>query len=154
MATVLIVEDDFVLAYTLDQALTKAGHVVVGRAPRFEDAVEIAAVRPPEIALVDYRLKGPRDGVAVAEHLRKLGTHIIYVTADPTRSGWSMAQPRSCRSHTTRTSWCGQSSTSSGLHSGPGKPEARKPSPTHESTATMEPAISSSDPDGGAPSHS
>jgi DNA-binding response OmpR family regulator len=83
MATVLIVEDDFFLADELAQSLTEAGHVVPGKAPSFEDAAEIAALSPPQVALVDYRLRGERDGVAVAEHLRKLGTHIIYVTSEP-----------------------------------------------------------------------
>lgn len=83
MATVLIVEDDYFLADELRQSLTEAGHKVVGTAPSFERAAEIAASSPPQVALVDYRLKGSRDGLAVAEHLRKLGTHIIYVTSEP-----------------------------------------------------------------------
>lgn len=83
MATVLIVEDDFLLAGALKHVLIDAGHEVVGSAPTFEDAVEIAAAKPPQVALVDFRLRGPRNGVAVAEHLRKLGTHIIYVTSEP-----------------------------------------------------------------------
>jgi DNA-binding response OmpR family regulator len=83
MATVLIVEDDFFLADELGQSLTEAGHTVAGKALGFEDAAEIAAASPPQVALVDYRLKGSRDGIAVAEYLRKLGTHIIYVTSEP-----------------------------------------------------------------------
>src|SRR5690242_9544487 len=49
----------------------------------FEIAAEIAASTPPKVALVDYRLRGLRDGIAVAKHLRKLGTHVIYVTSEP-----------------------------------------------------------------------
>ena len=82
MATVLIVEDNLFLAHELEWVLSDAGHTVIGKAPSFDDVVRIAASQPPEIALVDHRLKGPRDGVSVARHLRSLGTKVIYVTAE------------------------------------------------------------------------
>jgi DNA-binding response OmpR family regulator len=82
MATVLIVEDQVFLAAELESALIEAGHSVIGKAASFDEAVRIAGTMPPEIAVVDHRLKGPHDGVAVAKHLRSLGTTIIYVTAE------------------------------------------------------------------------
>jgi DNA-binding response OmpR family regulator len=82
MTTVLIVEDNYVLAAELELALAGAGHTVIGKAPSFEAVVRIVASGAPEVALIDHRLKGPRDGVAVAQHLRKLGTKIIYATAE------------------------------------------------------------------------
>jgi CheY-like chemotaxis protein len=81
MASVLVVEDDSILAYVLERVLIQAGHKVVGTAASFAKAVSIAASAPPELALVDFHLSGPENGALVAQHLRQLGTKIIYVTA-------------------------------------------------------------------------
>jgi two-component system, response regulator PdtaR len=81
MASVLVVEDDAILAYTLERILIEAGHEVVGTAASFARAVSIAGSTPPELALIDFHLSGPEDGTLVARHLRQLGTKIIYVTA-------------------------------------------------------------------------
>jgi DNA-binding response OmpR family regulator len=82
MARVLIVEDDFFLAYELEGALVEAEHTVIGKASSFQDAARIVASELPDVALVDHRLKGPRDGVAVARYLRERGAKVIYVTAE------------------------------------------------------------------------
>jgi CheY-like chemotaxis protein len=81
MASVLVVEDDSILAYVLERILSKAGHKVVGTAASFAKAVSIASTAPPELALVDFHLRGPENGALVAQRLRQLGTKIIYVTA-------------------------------------------------------------------------
>jgi two-component system, response regulator PdtaR len=65
MSTVLIVDDDALLAYTLEGVLAAAGHTVVGIAPSFNKAVEIASHSPPELALLDYQLDGRRGAEAV-----------------------------------------------------------------------------------------
>jgi CheY-like chemotaxis protein len=81
MASVLVVEDDAILAYALDRILTKAGHEVIGTAASFRKAISIAASAPPDLALVDFHLSGPENGALVAQHLRQLGSKIIFVTA-------------------------------------------------------------------------
>ena len=68
MAIVLIVEDQSFLAYELELALVEAGHTVLGKAASFDEAVRMAGSQAPQIALIDHRLKGPKDGVAVAKH--------------------------------------------------------------------------------------
>ena len=82
LASVLVVEDDAILAYALEQVLTKAGHRVLGTAASLARAVSIAARAPPQLALVDFHLSGRENGTLVAQHLRPLGTKIIYVTAN------------------------------------------------------------------------
>jgi CheY-like chemotaxis protein len=82
MASVLVVEDDAILAYVLERVLIKAGHKVIGTAGGFSKAVSIATSAPPDLALVDFHLSGPENGALVANHLRELGTKIIYVTAN------------------------------------------------------------------------
>jgi CheY-like chemotaxis protein len=61
--------------------VTDLGHEAVGIATGLDAAIRMAEAKRPDIALVDYRLKGHRDGVKVALQLRKLGVKIIYVTA-------------------------------------------------------------------------
>ena len=80
LASVLVVEDDYILAYSLQRVLISAGHTVVGIASSFDEAIGIAAAERPQLALVDYKIKGAKDGVEVARHLRELGIKIIYVT--------------------------------------------------------------------------
>lgn len=81
MASVLVVEDDALLAYALERTLSRAGHKVVGTAASFARAVSIAASSPPDLALIDFHLRGPENGTLVAHCLRQLGAKIIYVTA-------------------------------------------------------------------------
>jgi DNA-binding response OmpR family regulator len=69
------------LAFDLQQVLSRAGHDVVGLAPSFDKALCLAEIAKPHLALVDYRLDGREDGVMVARHLRRRGTKVIYVTA-------------------------------------------------------------------------
>jgi DNA-binding response OmpR family regulator len=82
MTSILIVENDFLLADDLQHVLVAAGYEVVGTAADFDAALEIGRSRKPQLALVDYKLQGNKDGIIVARHLRQLGTKIIYVTAN------------------------------------------------------------------------
>lgn len=84
MATrsVLIVEDEFIIAYSMGTVLEGAGFEVAGLAATFERAVEIADAKRPDLAVIDFRLQGDKDGVEVARHVRQLGTRVIYVTSN------------------------------------------------------------------------
>lgn len=69
---VLIVEDEVLIAMHLSIILEEAGFEVVGVAPDAAVALEMAAVRPPLVALVDIRLASGSDGVDLALQLRRL----------------------------------------------------------------------------------
>lgn len=60
--------------------LSAAGHSVIKTAPTFNRALEIAEVRRPDLAIVDYNLGGGMDGVMLAGHLRRLGVKVPYIT--------------------------------------------------------------------------
>lgn len=64
--SILIVEDDFVIASDLEHDLTKAGFQVVGIAFSAAEALRMAAMFKPAFAIMDVRLVGERDGVATA----------------------------------------------------------------------------------------
>jgi len=62
-ARILVIEDDLLIATQIETTLTEAGFGVVGLAPTGEEAIELAAKDPPDLAVVDIRLAGDRDGV-------------------------------------------------------------------------------------------
>lgn len=70
-ATILIVEDDPLVASTIRQVLHESGFAVAGVASTGAEAISLAGARPPQLALIDIRLAGPMDGIEVACALRE-----------------------------------------------------------------------------------
>jgi 1,2-diacylglycerol 3-beta-glucosyltransferase len=82
MLRVLIVEDEAVLATTLELLIEDAGHTVVGWALDGTQARKLAANHEPDLALVDIQLRHGDDGVTVARDLaEQLGVRVIFLTA-------------------------------------------------------------------------
>jgi len=80
--TVLIVEDEAIVAADLASKLGQLGYEVIGTEARGEDAVESAYRLKPEVVLMDIRLKGAMDGIEAAEAiLRRHNAPVIYLTA-------------------------------------------------------------------------
>jgi CheY-like chemotaxis protein len=94
---VLIVEDEFFISLDLQNLLRTLGHVVVGIAVSGDEAVRIAGREQPDVALMDIRLIGNRDGIdAAAEILQRFGVPSIFVTANTdlgTRARAQATQP-------------------------------------------------------------
>jgi DNA-binding response OmpR family regulator len=81
MTTVLIVEDDFLVALDIEQELTAAGFIVGGIAASQTEALELAEKVRPDLAIVDIDLS-PGDGRIVAKSLHdKFGTVVLFATA-------------------------------------------------------------------------
>lgn len=85
-ASVLIVEDEFLVALELTELLTEAGHEVVGV---IADRTSIQSIgERPQVALVDINLRDGASGPQIAEHLsHRYGTRIVYVTASHSQIG-------------------------------------------------------------------
>ncbi len=81
--TVLIVEDETIVAADLALKLEQLGFEVVGTAAKGEEAVESAYRLKPEVVLMDIRLKGAMDGIEAAEAIqcRHNAPVVIYMTA-------------------------------------------------------------------------
>lgn len=81
MASILVVEDEPVLARNLRDALQLGGHDTVTAATG-EDGLEAAQAGPPDLVLLDYRLPGI-DGLEVIKELRRRGSSaaIVMMTA-------------------------------------------------------------------------
>lgn len=81
-ASILIVEDESIVALDLESRLNRLGYQVVGIAESGEDALSLAELRHPDLALMDIRLKSSMDGVETAQQLRaRFDIPVIYLTA-------------------------------------------------------------------------
>ena len=76
---VLIVEDSWHIASTVESLLERVGMVIVGAAATASDAERFAHERGPKVAVVDIKL---RDGLAYGfiDRLHDLGVPVIVVT--------------------------------------------------------------------------
>lgn len=85
--TVLVVEDEPLVAMFLSDLLEDLGKTVVGPAATAEAALAVAAEAPPDIAIIDARLGGRGDGVTLAGELQRLHeTRIIFLSGDASLS--------------------------------------------------------------------
>jgi DNA-binding NtrC family response regulator len=81
-ATILIVEDEAIIAKDLSEQLARLGYEVLGITANGEEAVVLARERRPDAILMDIRLKGPMDGIQAAEQIGRDGkAAVIYLTA-------------------------------------------------------------------------
>jgi len=80
--TVLIVEDENIVALDIKNRLKKLGYVVTGRSATGQGAIDKAAETRPDLILMDIRLKGDMDGIAAAAQIREqFDIPVIYLTA-------------------------------------------------------------------------
>ena len=85
-ATILIVEDEFLIANSLSGILTKAGYQVLGLAQSTAEARELVAQIVPTIVLLDIFLKGEETGIELAQWLSELDIPFVYLSANLTGS--------------------------------------------------------------------
>ncbi|MGA9622306.1 response regulator [Methanoregula sp.] len=79
---ILIVEDETIVAMTIEDALQTMGYVVVDTVSTSEDAIKMAGETRPDLILMDIRIQGEKDGIATAEEITGLyHIPIVYLTA-------------------------------------------------------------------------
>lgn len=78
---IMIVEDESLVAEDLHSCLSRSGYEVVGIADTFDEAKLLAEQERPDLALLDIRLKGPRDGIELAGELRRQNIGFVYLTS-------------------------------------------------------------------------
>jgi CheY-like chemotaxis protein len=83
--SVLVAEDNAIIAMDMDRLLQEAGYDVVGPVPTVLEALAAIRHRPPDAAVLDVGLS---DGVAfpVAEKLDAVGVPFVLVTGHSTSS--------------------------------------------------------------------
>jgi DNA-binding response OmpR family regulator len=79
--TILIVEDNALIAMTVEATLSEAGYNVLGPVASADRAIAIAERIPPRIALMNIELRDGSSGLELARTLkRRWGTTVIFVT--------------------------------------------------------------------------
>ncbi len=79
-ASILIVEDEWVVARDMQRCLEDSGYRVIGTASSPGEAEQMIDTELPDLVLIDIVL-GPEDGIAFAHRLRERGVAFVYVTA-------------------------------------------------------------------------
>jgi len=81
-ASILIVEDERLVAKDIQQTLAGFGYDAFGIATSADDAIAKVTDRCPDLVLMDIRIKGKRDGIETAGILReRFGIPVVYLTA-------------------------------------------------------------------------
>ena len=82
-SSVLIVEDEPIIAAHQTALMEEAGYKVVAVARDAEAALVAADLAAPDVALIDVALAGTIDGITVGRELRRRhGTAIVFVTGN------------------------------------------------------------------------
>jgi DNA-binding response OmpR family regulator len=67
---ILVVEDDALNAFMIEQSLVHAGHEVLGPVGRAADAIATIELRRPELVLIDIDLGPSMSGIDLARDIR------------------------------------------------------------------------------------
>ncbi len=80
--SILVVEDELIVALEIKKTLIKLGYAVAGTEKDGQSAIETAGKTNPDLILMDIRLKGDMDGIEAAQRIRALyQTPVIFLTA-------------------------------------------------------------------------
>ena len=85
--SVMIIEDEAIIAMDIESIVADMGHRVTGIARTRDEAVELARKDPPELILADIQLADNSSGIdAVNDILQAMGQRpVIFITAFPER---------------------------------------------------------------------
>lgn len=79
---ILVVEDDAIIAWDIQQTLQRLGYAVPVTAQTAEEALRACEARAPDLVLMDIKLKGGDDGIEATERLRaRWDLPVVYLTS-------------------------------------------------------------------------
>lgn len=82
MNSVLIVEDQRIVAADLESTLASLGYAIVGAAASGEEAIAKVGEIHPDLVLMDIRLRGAMDGIEAAQVIaERFDVPVVYLTA-------------------------------------------------------------------------
>lgn len=84
--TLMIVEDEVLVAMTLRDELEAASYHVLDLTDRHEQAVAVARESTPDLALVNIQLRGRDDGIELAKHLKALSIPVLLISGQVSRA--------------------------------------------------------------------
>src|SRR5580658_1800456 len=80
--TILVVEDELVVANDIRLTLERAGYTVCGIARSYASAMDMISLNPPNLVLLDIFLKGEQTGIDIATQLNKKDIPFVYLSAN------------------------------------------------------------------------
>ncbi|MDF7813929.1 LytTR family transcriptional regulator DNA-binding domain-containing protein [Hymenobacter sp. YC55] len=82
MASILIVEDELLIAAEIERMLTRLGHAPLEPVDNSDDALSALAQHPVELVLMDINIAGDCDGIATALLVRRqFAVPVVFLTA-------------------------------------------------------------------------
>lgn len=82
MATILIVEDELLIAAEIERALLRLGHTPLEPVDNSDEALAALARHPVELVLMDINIEGDTDGIATALLVRRqFAVPVVFLTA-------------------------------------------------------------------------
>lgn len=82
MASILIVEDERLIAAEIARALRRLGHDALASVTNSDDALLAIAQQEPDLVLMDINIAGDTDGIATALLVqRQFGVPVVFLTA-------------------------------------------------------------------------
>ena len=80
--SILVVEDEAIIAADLELKLRRLGYRVSGTTNTGEQAVTLVRQQPPDLVLMDIRLAGAMDGIEAAREIRSQNdVPLVFLTA-------------------------------------------------------------------------
>ncbi len=80
--SILLVEDDDIIARVADWRLKNLGYTVCGRATTAAEAMELVVKQKPDLVLMDINIKGDIDGIETAKMIKQgFSIPVIFVTS-------------------------------------------------------------------------
>jgi DNA-binding response OmpR family regulator len=89
-ARILIVEDEMLVAFELENVLEDLGHEPVGIVPDVQ-AAELYFDEALDLALVDLNLRDGLTGPEIGKRLGERGVTVLFITANPSLLGSGVA---------------------------------------------------------------
>lgn len=83
MTTVLICEDDAILAADLVMSVEDLGHRVLAVCSNAHDALKTAEQEVPDVAFIDLELADGHTGGGIAQALQAMGAKVIVLSGHP-----------------------------------------------------------------------
>lgn len=81
-ATILIVEDESIVAKDIEVSLIRSGYEILAAVSSAEEAIQLVSEKKPDLVLMDVILAGALDGIEAAAIIRTLADiPVIYLTA-------------------------------------------------------------------------
>lgn len=93
VVSILVVEDEFLIASECEWILVNAGYKVVGTAADEHQAISLAEQTRPDLVLMDIRLARGGDGIETAKAIRaRYGIRCLFVSAHGDKETKSRAE--------------------------------------------------------------